>query len=152
MYTATVVHEIGPETLDPDHSPSCVPFPGKSRSSGHSLHVPSRAHIENETWSPLNNRHSRHARQARHPGMATAGDRLISLRTNPPQRSSSDKHHSLRSDRYLGTMDKETTPTPNQPPGAKYRGAVVEVSALPAVRLQCPSELASDQTACSLLR
>jgi hypothetical protein len=24
-------------------------------------------------------------------------------------------------------MDKETTPTPNQPPGAKYRGAVVEV-------------------------
>ena len=25
-------------------------------------------------------------------------------------------------------MDKDTTPTPSMPPGAKYRGAVVEVS------------------------
>ena len=47
-------------------------------------------------------------------------------------------------------MDKETTPTPNARPGAKYRGAVVEVSFLKLSHITEAQTAGSTATTCIL--
>jgi len=51
---------------------------------------------------------------------------------------------------HTNSMDKETTPTPNARPGAKYRGAVVEVSFLKLSHITEAQTAGSTATTCIL--